>query len=665
MNKLPTLTGALCTLAMLLATTALWAQLTPQVFIQSADPMNPEIVIEAENASSITDKTTGDTRNWVSVIDASASGGNALVASGGSTINTAVEAASILQDAKAYYYFVFQQTGDYYLYIRYKADDATENEVYFGSDFNTPIRSYLEGGTADGSYNWELVGDLSGAPQSDGKFPGTYSITMDDLNQVATLVFFPREEGFSFDKFVLSTDNTLTSAELDALTTETSMDYPDPPNNVLKYTAFEGVADELEVNTIASFNASVVDYPGHDNYDFPFLGDQMGVLDNQSSFNDPVLEFLPVDITCNYTDLNICFRWMAPQSLEAGFEGGLGSDQLQILVIYEGGSLAGGDGTPIGTISGTDLNTEGDAYNLTCFPLAPPPDATGVIVKIVLTADASNEDVFIGTTYLTVTNGTIPTAAMTVDATGDPMVTFDGGTSTDAEFYEWNFGDGDTDGPNMVATSSHEYLTNGTFTACLSVLDACENLPDVACQQVTISDVLPVELTHFAASAKGYDVLLNWTTATELNNDYFHLEHSTDGRDFKVITQIDGHGTTNEPQAYQYTHLFPGAGKHYYRLRQVDFDGRYEYSNVVNVTLEGISEIELFPNPVSGMLTVSGTGGESLFLDIYHLDGRMVQTLTTGGDEAIDISQLQAGTYVVKFRDLSGKILDYQRLVKL
>ncbi len=664
MKKLHTLTGALCTMAMLFATTHLWAQLTPQVFIQSADPMNKEIVIEAENASLITDKTTGDTRNWAVVADVDASGGEALQATGGTDDSSPGEFSALLQEAKAYFYMYLEQDDDYYLYIRYKALNASSDEVYVANDFNTPIRSYFEGNTADGSYNWEMVGDLSGMVPDQGSFTGVYSVTASEIDQVATLIFNPREAGFCLDKFVLSPDNTLTATELDALTTESTNDYPDLPNNLLKYTAFEEVADELEIDLMASQDVLIVDYPGHNNYHYPFWGDKMGVLDRIEGINYPAMQFKPVNITCDYTDLEICYRWMAPAALDNAFAG-MGSLDFRVLYDMGGGTTSS---ELLGQLTASDINTSGDSLNLKCFSLTPPIGTINLVFKVILNVTATDQDVFIGETYLTVTNGTIPTASFApadFDDTNDPIVTFDGSNSTDATFYEWNFGDGTSSTPSMMATASHTYTSNGTFTACLSVLDACANLPDVACQEVTISDVLPVELTRFSAVNKGQNIQLSWETATELNNDYFSVEHSLDGRHFTAIGTVSGHGTTSIPQSYRFEHLRPAAGKHYYRLQQVDFDGQYEYSKVVTVDLFGGSDLEIFPNPVSGALTVNASDQIDLMIDIYHLDGRLAISRLVQSGAPIEMNQLPSGTYFVKFRDLKGNVLDYQRLIKL
>lgn len=120
---------------------------------------------------------------------------------------------------------------------------------------------------------------------------------------------------------------------------------------------------------------------------------------------------------------------------------------------------------------------------------------------------------------------------------------------------------------------------------------------------------LPIELIYFTATPRytegtlGY-VELNWKTATQLNNDYFVVERSINGIDWKQIVMVKGAGTTYVPMEYLETDMNPYEGINYYRLKQVDFDGRYSYSQIVAVEfkkrLANVSKDPvLFPNPVN------------------------------------------------------------------
>lgn len=127
------------------------------------------------------------------------------------------------------------------------------------------------------------------------------------------------------------------------------------------------------------------------------------------------------------------------------------------------------------------------------------------------------------------------------------------------------------------------------------------------------SAALPVELVNFTANTFNSTVVLDWTTATEENNDYFLVEHSTDGRNFIPIEKVDGYGTTTELQHYDYVHDDPFFGENYYRIKQVDFDGAFEYFEVVVAVVRLTEEqFKLFPNPAFTKDVVSLRWSEDL-----------------------------------------------------
>ena len=119
-----------------------------------------------------------------------------------------------------------------------------------------------------------------------------------------------------------------------------------------------------------------------------------------------------------------------------------------------------------------------------------------------------------------------------------------------------------------------------------------------------VTGSLPVQLVAFAAAAApNRRVQLTWTTASELNNAYFEVQHSPDGAAFTAVSQVQGHGTSAQATTYAYTDAAPGiSATHYYRLRQVDLDGTSTFSPVRVVTLAaGSSAVQLAvaPNPTS------------------------------------------------------------------
>jgi hypothetical protein len=161
--------------------------------------------------------------------------------------------------------------------------------------------------------------------------------------------------------------------------------------------------------------------------------------------------------------------------------------------------------------------------------------------------------------------------------------------------------------------------------------------------------VLPVELSSFNANVNGTSVTLNWSTASELNNNGFEVQRKS-GDEFVTISFIKGAGTTTETQNYSYSDEKLAIGKYSYRLKQVDFNGTFEYSNVINVDLFSPNEFVLdqnYPNPFNPSTIISFSVPQSSFvtLKVYDVLGNEVSTLVNETKEA--------GKYSVSF-DAAG-----------
>ncbi|MGD8782323.1 MAG: T9SS type A sorting domain-containing protein [Ignavibacteria bacterium] len=200
------------------------------------------------------------------------------------------------------------------------------------------------------------------------------------------------------------------------------------------------------------------------------------------------------------------------------------------------------------------------------------------------------------------------------------------------------------------------------------------------------ADPLPVELISFTASVHESSVILNWQTATEVNNYGFEIERNTPlvsdippsegGTEggWQKIGFINGHGNSNSPKSYSYTDIPTGGTTFKYRLKQIDFDGNYEYSDEVEVTLNGLTEYSLdqnYPNPFNPTTTINyqipGTG--NVTLKVYDVLGREVMTLVneiqTSGVYSVEFngSNLASGIYVYKLR--AGDYVSVKKLMLL
>lgn len=187
--------------------------------------------------------------------------------------------------------------------------------------------------------------------------------------------------------------------------------------------------------------------------------------------------------------------------------------------------------------------------------------------------------------------------------------------------------------------------------------------------------LLPVELTSFDAVVDDGEVVLNWTTASEVNNAGFDVEFATaaDGP-FSKVGYEAGNGFSSEEISYQHRHAAQGfAGQTvYYRLKQVDFDGAFEYSDVVAVSIPSASVAKLhpaYPNPFNPTTTISFTlpVDTEVTLRVYDAMGRLVQELVDGTMPAgyhtrqFEANGLANGTYMYRLETpaetLSGTVM--------
>jgi hypothetical protein len=171
-------------------------------------------------------------------------------------------------------------------------------------------------------------------------------------------------------------------------------------------------------------------------------------------------------------------------------------------------------------------------------------------------------------------------------------------------------------------------------------------------------NVVPVELASFTASVNENDVTLSWATASEANNHGFEIQRSS-GSEFVTIAFVDGHGTTTESHTYSYTDNNLNSASYTYRLKQVDFDGTFEYSNAIEVNVNTPNEFVLdqnYPNPFnpSTMISFRLAVDSKVSLKVFNVLGQEVATLLNGnlvaGSHQVDFnaSALNSGVYLYK-----------------
>jgi hypothetical protein len=156
---------------------------------------------------------------------------------------------------------------------------------------------------------------------------------------------------------------------------------------------------------------------------------------------------------------------------------------------------------------------------------------------------------------------------------------------------------------------------------------------------------IPVEFTSFTVQASGVNVTLNWSTATETNNQGFEVQRSTNNQ-FTTIGFVNGFGTTTEIHSYSYTDNSLQVGTYSYRLKQIDYDGTFEYSDVieVDVTVPKVFALEQnYPNPFnpSTIIKFSLAADSKVSLTVFDVLGQEVSNLINGN--------LSAGLHEINF----------------
>ncbi|ACT93103.1 lipoprotein [Dyadobacter fermentans DSM 18053] len=158
---------------------------------------------------------------------------------------------------------------------------------------------------------------------------------------------------------------------------------------------------------------------------------------------------------------------------------------------------------------------------------------------------------------------------------------------------------------------------------------------------------LEVSLISFDAKSSNGIIRLEWSTASETDNDYFEVERLDRSRKWVPIGRVKGAGTATSVQKYLLDDLDPMDGTAYYRLKIVDFNGKTDYSSIQAITLKTGSVIHIFPNPTSDFITISGK--DNGYLRIFNTSGKqMAQVKKTSETILIPVNELPIGIYMIK-----------------
>ncbi len=157
--------------------------------------------------------------------------------------------------------------------------------------------------------------------------------------------------------------------------------------------------------------------------------------------------------------------------------------------------------------------------------------------------------------------------------------------------------------------------------------------------------VLPVKLLNFNATVNEHSTSISWSTSSEINNKGFEIEKSLDGTNFENIGFVKGYSNSNQLNNYSFD--YQNSESAFYRLKQIDFDGAYEYSNIVSAK-NGINEFEILPNPFKDEITISNTD-KITNIEIVDLTGKVVYTSQPINNKvSVNTSNLKGGVYYIK-----------------
>ncbi len=197
-------------------------------------------------------------------------------------------------------------------------------------------------------------------------------------------------------------------------------------------------------------------------------------------------------------------------------------------------------------------------------------------------------------------------------------------------------------------TGSSTSNTSGTLTSSAKV----SSFSPFTLGSSTNVNPLPVHLLDFSAAAIAFNVNVKWTTTSEINNDFFNIEKSLDGKNWSVIGTVKGAGNTEVLTNYNFVDANPVMGMQYYRLQQTDINGQFTYSSIapVNFSATISSQLNIFPMPANNFINVELPGATEMMVTIYNANGQKVFESTSGSLLNIDIQDFNAGLYIVEVK---------------
>lgn len=214
---------------------------------------------------------------------------------------------------------------------------------------------------------------------------------------------------------------------------------------------------------------------------------------------------------------------------------------------------------------------------------------------------------------------------------------------------------------NSTGVLSVSPTSTATYTVTANTLSSCSTASQSV--TVTVNKPLPVSLVSFSGSRHGDAAYLTWTTATEFSNDYFAVERSADGKEFAPLARVTGAGSSATPRTYGFTDERALATTVYYRLRQVDYDGKGTYSSVVALAARPQSAAWLQYGSAPHRYTVQGALDANSRFTLLDVMGRTVYTqAVTLEHPEVTVPALPTGIYLFRLTTTQGRFTVRQAL---
>ena len=219
--------------------------------------------------------------------------------------------------------------------------------------------------------------------------------------------------------------------------------------------------------------------------------------------------------------------------------------------------------------------------------------------------------------------------------------------------------------PSIATLASTDYtISDLSKIASVSLRQGTVGTAAVTIDGIRVSNswstsVLPVKFASFNAIINNKQTNLTWTTASEINNKGFEIERSLDGVNFEIIGFVKGNANANRINKYSF--IDDNHASAFYRLKQIDFDGKFDYSNIISVQGNDLL-IDITPNPFNNVIEIN-SNGHLLNVEVLDITGKIVISEAINGSKTtLNTASLNNGVYFVRINN--GESVITKRLIK-